>query len=203
MGIYTHHIFPLLMDWSMKTLDGLREETLAPAHGCVLEIGFGTGRNLPYYPRAVDRLCALDPLNALSRSVRRRISKAPFPVERIFLAADEKLPFEDGSFDCVVTTRTLCTLEHPVSVLRDVRRILRPDGVYLFLEHGLSDNPRVARVQHWFNPIERRVAAGCELDRPIDDLVRSAGLRIERLERFVHKWETRIAGEMYRGIARP
>lgn len=203
MGIYNQHIFPLFMDWSMGTLDELRGETLAPAHGEVLEIGFGTGRNLPHFPSSVQRLCALDPLDTLRRRVERRISEASFPVERIFVAADGRLPFEDGSFDCVVTTRTLCTVEHPLHVLRDVRRVLRPTGLYLFLEHGLSDDRRIARLQRWFNPVQRRFAAGCQIVRPIDQLIRSAGLRIERLERFVHGRGPRIAAEMYRGVALP
>jgi SAM-dependent methyltransferase len=205
MGVtlYADRIFPFLMDWSMWNLDGLREETLVLAEGDVLEIGFGTGRNLPYYPSAVRRLTALDPLDALRRRVTRRIARAPFPIERIFLAADGKLPFEAQRFDCVVTTRTICTIDEPVEVLQEVRRVLRPNGVYLFLEHGLSDDPRVARLQRWLNPFQRWVAAGCRIDRPIDRLIRSAGLRIERLERFDYRREPGISGHMYRGVARP
>jgi ubiquinone/menaquinone biosynthesis C-methylase UbiE len=203
VALYTDHIFPFLMDWSMWNLDGLRTETLAPAEGEVLEIGFGTGRNLRHYPRAVRRLTAMDPLDALRRRVRRRIARAPFPVERIFRAADGKLPFEENQFDCVVTTRTICTVDNPVEVLQAMRRVLRPDGLYLFLEHGLSDDPRVARFQRWLSPLQRRVAAGCDVDRPIDHLIRSAGFRIERLERFDFRREPGISGHMYRGIARP
>ena len=99
MALYADHIFPFVMDWSMWNLDGLRTDTLAQAEGDVLEIGFGTGRNLPHYPRAVRRLTAHDPLDALRRRVKRRIARAPFPVERIFLAADGKLPFEEQRFD--------------------------------------------------------------------------------------------------------
>jgi ubiquinone/menaquinone biosynthesis C-methylase UbiE len=151
----------------------------------------------------VRRLTALDPLDALRRRVKRRIARAPFPVDRIFAAADGKLPFEEQSFDCVVTTRTICTIDHPVEVLQGIRRVLRPNGAYLFLEHGLSDDPKVARLQRWLNPFQRWVAAGCEIDRPIDRLIRSAGFRIEKLERFDFRREPGISGHMYRGVARP
>jgi ubiquinone/menaquinone biosynthesis C-methylase UbiE len=186
----------------MQRYADLRQEALAQAYGGVLEIGFGTGRNLPHYPPRVERLHGLDPLKGLRGRIEQRISRAPFPVERVPLAADGTLPFEEKSFDCVVTTWTLCSIARPVEVLRDVRRVLRPGGVYIFLEHGRSDDPRVARRQRQFNPIQRRIGEGCELDRPIDTLVRSAGLAIEKLDRFVHGGG-RIFSEMYRGVAHP
>jgi SAM-dependent methyltransferase len=202
MGLYADRIFPRLMEWSMRQVDSLRAEALAPAWGDVLEVGFGTGLNLAHYPSAVKRLTALDPIDALRGRVEDRIAAARFPVERVRLAADGSLPFESGQFDCVVTTWTLCTIPDPVPALREMRRVLRPGGVYLFIEHGRSDAPRVARMQALFNPIQRRIGCGCELDRPIDALVRAAGLSIERLDRFV-PGGPRMFSEMYRGIARP
>jgi SAM-dependent methyltransferase len=203
MGLYADRIFPRVMEWSMRQVDSLREEALAPAWGDVLEVGFGTGLNLTHYPSAVKRLTALDPLDALRGRVEERIAAARFPVERVRLSADGSLPFASGRFDCVVTTWTLCTIRDPVPALQEMRRVLQPGGLYLFIEHGRSDAPRVARWQGLLNPIQRRIGCGCELDRPIDALVCAAGLSIEQLDRFVPAGGPRIYSEMYRGIARP
>jgi len=202
MGFYTDRVFPLLLDWTMRAVNDLRAPALAAATGDVLEVGFGTGLNLPYYPSAVRRLVALDPLRALERRVARRVAAARFPVERVALAADQRLPFEDASFDSVVTTFTLCSIPDPAVALAEMRRVLRPGGVYLFLEHGRSDDPKVARRQERWEPIQRRIAGGCHLSRPIDRLVRAAGFDVERLERFVQPHAPRILAEMYRGAGR-
>ena len=202
MGFYADHVFPLLLDWTMRAVDDLREPALAGARGDVLEVGFGTGLNLPHYPGAVRRLVALDPLRALERRVAKRVAAARFPVERVALPADQRLPFQDASFDCIVSTFTLCSIPDAKAALAEMRRVLRPGGVYLFLEHGRSDDPRVARWQERFEPIQRRIACGCHLSRPIDGLVREAGFQMERLERFVQPHAPRIMAEMYRGAAR-
>jgi len=202
MGFYTDRVFPLLLDWTMRAVNDLRAPALAAATGDVLEVGFGTGLNLPFYPSAVRRLVALDPLRALERRVARRVAAARFPVERVALAADQRLPFEDASFDSVVTTFTLCSIPDPAVALAEMRRVLRPGGVYLFLEHGRSDDPKVARRQERWEPIQRRIAGGCHLSRPIDRLVRAAGFDVERLERFVQPHAPRILAEMYRGAGR-
>ena len=178
MGFYADHVFPLLLDWTMRAVDDLREPALAGARGDVLEVGFGTGLNLPHYPGAVRRLVALDPLRALERRVAKRVAAARFPVERVALPADQRLPFQDASFDCIVSTFTLCSIPDAKAALAEMRRVLRPGGVYLFLEHGRSDDPRVARWQERFEPIQRRIACGCHLSRPIDRLVREAGFQM-------------------------
>ena len=202
MGFYTDRVFPLLLDWTMRAVNDLRAPALAAATGDVLEVGFGTGLNLPFYPSAVRRLVALDPLRALERRVARRVAAARFPVERVALAADQRLPFDAASFDSVVTTFTLCSIPDPTVALAEMRRVLRPGGVYLFLEHGRSDDPKVARRQERWEPIQRRIAGGCHLSRPIDRLVRAAGFDVERLERFVQPHAPRILAEMYRGEGR-
>lgn len=204
MGFYADHVFPHLMDWTLGTrrFQEQRELALAPAHGQVLEIGFGTGLNLPHYPRAVTSLTALEPAVHLPQKVAKRISRGSLPVELVRLSA-ETLPFEDGRFDCVVSTWTLCTIPDAVAALREVRRVLKPGGMYLFLEHGRSDDARVAKWQDFFNPVQRVIACGCNLNRPIDTLVERAGLQIEKLDRYVPPGVPRIAGEMYRGVAIP
>ena len=204
MGFYADHVFPHLMDWTLGTrrFQEQRELALASAQGHVLEIGFGTGLNLPHYPRAVTSLTALDPATLLPKKVARRISRGSLPVELVRLSA-ETLPFEDGRFDCAVSTWTLCTIADSVGALREVRRVLKPGGTFVFLEHGRSDDAWVAKWQDFFNPVQRLIGCGCNLNRPIDALISQGGLKIERLDRFLLPGVPRIAGEMYRGVAIP
>ncbi|MCH6557855.1 MAG: class I SAM-dependent methyltransferase [Nitrospirae bacterium] len=202
MGFYAHWIFPRLMDWVLGTrrVQERRREALAPVYGSVLEIGFGTGLNLPHYPGAVTWLTALDPEPLLPKRVARRTSEASIPVELVHCSA-EVLPFEAGRFDCVVSTWTLCTIPDVGAALREVRRVLKSDGKLVFLEHGRSDDVRIAKWQDRFNPLERLIACGCNLNRPIDVLIDQAGLKIARLERFLMPGVPRIGGEMYQGTA--
>jgi len=202
VGLYARHIFPRFMDWTLRRprFQQERQEALAAARGEVLEIGFGTGLNLRHYPPGVTRLTAIDVADLLPARTGRRVAAAPFPVERVRLTA-ERLPFPDARFDCVVSTWTLCSIPDAVAALREVRRVLAPGGRFVFLEHGRSDDPRVARWQDRFNPIQRVIGVGCNLNRPIDALVRGAGFAITRLDRYVIEGEPRIMAEMYRGMA--
>jgi ubiquinone/menaquinone biosynthesis C-methylase UbiE len=203
MGIWEKYLFPRLLDRAMRQLGDLRDEALSPCHGNVLEIGFGTGLNLRHYPEAVRSLAAIDPMDALQEKVAQRIERAPFPVERLNVAADGSLPFGAEQFDCVVTTWTLCSIAESVPVLEEVRRVLRPGGRFVFIEHGLSDDERTARRQQRLSPLWSKVAGGCRLDRPIDQLVTKAGLELTALDRFRQPDAPRIFAEMYRGIATP
>lgn len=202
MGFYAHWIFPRLMDWALGTrrVQERRREALAPVYGSVLEIGFGTGLNLPHYPGAVTWLTALDPEPLLQKRVARRTSEASIPVEFVHCRA-EVLPFEASRFDCVVSTWTLCTIADVGAALREVRRVLKSDGKLVFLEHGRSDDAWVAKWQDRFNPLQRLIACGCNLNRPIDVLIDQAGLKIAQLERFLMPGVPRIGGEMYQGTA--
>ena len=204
MGFYAHWIFPRLMDWALGTrrVQERRKEALASVHGSVLEIGFGTGLNLPHYPGAVTWLTALDPGPLLPKRVARRTSEASIPFEYVHCSA-EALPFEASRFDCVVSTWTLCTIPDVGAALREVRRVLKSDGKLVFLEHGRSDDVRIAKWQDRFNPLQRLIACGCNLNRPIDVLIDQAGLKIARLERFLMPGVPRIGGEMYQGTAVP
>ena len=185
MGVYGRYIFPRILDWTMslRTVAEQRPRALAEARGDVLEIGFGTGLNLPYYPSAVVRLMAVEPSSALRKRVRRRIAAAAMPVEMVHLNA-ACLPFDAGRFDCVVTTWTLCSIDDVGSALREIRRVLKPGGRYLFIEHGRSDDAEIARHQDRWNRLHGWIAGGCNLNRPIDRLIRESGLEIARLERF-------------------
>lgn len=204
MGLYATCIFPRLMDWGMgrSRFQRLRSELLRSARGEVLEIGLGTGLNLPHYPAGVSRLRAVDPAPLLPDRVAERSANVGFPVELSRTGA-EQLPYPDRSFDCVVSTWTLCTIPDPIQALREVRRVLKPTGRFLFLEHGRSDEARTAIWQDRLNPIQNVLGCGCNLNRRIDRLVREAGLHILQLDRFVMDGVPRIGGELYRGVAMP
>ena len=204
MGFYGKHIFPRVMEWALgsRVVARERQTALAPAQGSVLEIGFGTGLNLPHYPSAVTKLTVIDPNPMLADRVARRISEARMPVEQFQLDASGRLPFEDASFDSIVTTFTLCSIDEINPALKEMRRVLRPEGQYLFLEHGRSADPRVAKRQDFFNPVQKLIGCGCNMNRAIGDLISEGGFHIVKLDRFVMRDTPRIVGEMFRGIAR-
>jgi ubiquinone/menaquinone biosynthesis C-methylase UbiE len=203
LGLYSNYIFPRLLDWTLgnATLDEHRREALAPLRGDVLEIGFGTGLNLPFYPDQVTKLTALDSERMLPKRVEKRIAHARVPVDRLQLDASGRLPFEDDVFDGIVTTLTLCSIADVESALAEIRRVLKPDGEYVFLEHGRSDDPRVATRQDFWNPIQKLIACGCNMNRPIDLLIKGAGMEMIELDRYRLPDTPRILGEIYRGVA--
>ncbi|HEU4683819.1 MAG TPA: class I SAM-dependent methyltransferase [Nitrospira sp.] len=202
MGVYGRYVFPRLMDWMMsgEEFRRLRSGLLPDVRGEILEIGFGTGLNLPHYPQGVARLAAVDPLPALPRRVQRRIESVSFPVEPHHDRA-ERLPFADRRFDWVVSTWTLCSIADPGRALAEIRRVLKPEGRFLFLEHGRSDDARVAAWQDRLNPIQNVLGCGCHVNRRIDRLIIQSGLRLSTLDRFRMEHVPRLAGEMYRGVA--
>jgi len=202
LGVYAKYLFPYLMDWVMgsRRLQEQRQEALRPLHGDVLEIGFGTGLNLVHYPKAVTGVVALEPARLLPRKVARRIAAAPMPVELVYGSA-EQLSFGNRRFDCVLSTWTLCTIPDALAALREVRRVLKPGGRFVFLEHGRSNAPAVARWQDRLNPLQQCIGVGCNMNRPIDRLIAEAGFTLERLERFQMPGMPRLVGEMYRGVA--
>ncbi|MEK6764546.1 MAG: class I SAM-dependent methyltransferase [Nitrospirota bacterium] len=202
MGLYRYHIFPRLMNWVMagEEFRRLRMELLAQVHGEVLELGIGTGLNLPHYPKTVTQLHAVDPADLLPKIVTERSASQSFPI-RIQHITAESLPYDDRSFDFAVSTWTLCTIPDAVKALREVRRVLKPDGVFLFLEHGRSEDKRVAAWQDRLNPIQHIIGCGCNLNRRIDHLIIQAGLKIMNLDRFHMQNVPRLAGEMYQGRA--
>ena len=203
MGWYARWVFPRLMDRFLgsREVGEERRLALAPARGETLEIGFGTGLNLPFYPANVTQLTVLDPAEMLAERVRGRIATAPFPVSQWRLDAQGRLPFRDDQFDTVVTTFTLCTIPDLRAALAEVRRVLHPKGMLLFLEHGRSDSAAVARWQDRLNPLQNRLGAGCHLNRPIDQLLREAGFLLPRLERAQLAHAPAVLRELYRGVA--
>ena len=202
MGLYCEHIFPRLMEWVMARgeFHDLRAAVLAASHGSVLELGIGTGLNIPHYPETVTELHAVDPARLLPNTVSARLAKRSFPIH-IEQGTAEALPHQDHQFDCVVSTWTLCTIPDPVRALQEVGRVLKPGGTFLFLEHGRSDDHHVAVWQDRLNPIQNVIGCGCHLNRQIDQLINQAGLHITQLHRFAMKDVPRLGGEMYQGTA--
>ena len=182
-------------------VDEQRWLALAAAQGTVLEIGLGTGHNFLHYPVRVTHVTAVDCEVMRPRQVKRRIASAPVPIATIYRDASSGLPFANNSFDTVVTTWTLCSIRDVLPALAEIRRVLRHNGNYLFLEHGCSDDPRVARRQNLWSPVVKTIGAGCQMNRHIDDLIRQSGLQIRTLDRFLMPETPRILGEMYRGVA--
>jgi ubiquinone/menaquinone biosynthesis C-methylase UbiE len=190
------------MDWVMngQAFQRLRTDLLQDARGEILEIGFGTGLNLLHYPTSVSRLSVVDPVDLLPHRVSERIAAVSFPVQPTQATA-EALPYPDRQFDQVISTWTLCTIPDPIQALREIARVLKPEGTLLFLEHGRSDDRTIAAWQDRLNPIQNVIGCGCHLNRPIDRLIAQAGLEIAHLDRFLLPDVPRIAGDMYRGSA--
>ena len=203
MSFYANWVFPRILDWGLgkPNLGEYRDSALASASGETLEVGFGTGLNLPHYPAAVTRLVAIDSEKMLPDRVRERIDRVSFPVELAYLDAQGKLPFADGSFDTIVTTFTLCSIPEPGRALAEMKRVLRPAGRYLFLEHGLALSSNVQRWQVRMTPFNRVIGRGCHLDRAIDQLISGNGFRISSLQRLEVPGAIRFMGELYSGTA--
>jgi ubiquinone/menaquinone biosynthesis C-methylase UbiE len=184
MPLYDDWILPVLLDLAMRHPEArrLRRELVPRAQGRVLEIGAGSGLNLPFYGPKVTELYALEPSAQLRRIARRRARHLRFPVE--FLASSaEGIPLPSGSIDTVVSTWTLCTIPDVERALAEMRRVLVPDGELLFVEHGLAPDASVRHWQHRLTPGWRRIAGGCHLDRSIDELIANAGFAFDALHR--------------------
>ncbi|MEZ7981718.1 MAG: class I SAM-dependent methyltransferase [Myxococcota bacterium] len=185
----------------MRQMNHMRSETIEEAEGEVLEVGFGTGLNLSYYGPAVKTLVGLDPMDVTEvESVQARIRGVSFPIERKALRADGGLPFDAGRFDTIVTTWTLCSIPEVDKALKEMRRVLKPGGRYVFIEHGRADADSTARWQDRVNPLWNRMCDGCNINRKIDRLVEEGGFELESLDRFRAKGPG-IVAQMYRGVA--
>jgi SAM-dependent methyltransferase len=184
---------------SHPSLLDLRRELVAEARGTVLEIGFGPGGSIPHYT-AIERLYALEPEPGMLRRARRRIREARFPVQLVRARA-ERLPFQDQTFDSVVSVFSLCSMASVPRVLHEVQRVLRPEGAFLFLEHGRAHDFYTAQWQRRFSPVQKFLF-GCRLDLPVDRHVTDAGLRVDHLERILLSEGPALTSLLYRGIAR-
>ena len=183
MRLYPTWVLPRLLDLAMRNeaLDHYRRDSIGLARGMVLEVGVGSGRNLPLYGRAVQRVCALDPSPELLNLARQRSRDVKVAVSLVRASAEE-IPFTSSVFDTIVMTWALCSITKPLIALAEMRRVLNRSGQLLFVEHGLSPETRVARWQRRLTPFWSWISGGCHLDRKTDDLLRAADFQVEGLK---------------------
>jgi ubiquinone/menaquinone biosynthesis C-methylase UbiE len=187
-NIYKNRIFPIVLDHVMQYGDftKARIKLLSEISGHVVEIGFGTGLNLPFYGEGILSLTSVDPHEGLSHLAQHRIADVKFPVIHKQLSA-EHLPFEDNSIDVVVSTWTLCSIPNVEMALAEIKRVLKPNGKFYFVEHGLSPEPYLAKWQHRLTPIQKVIGDGCHLDRDMKLLVERSGLKMVHCEQYAAK----------------
>jgi ubiquinone/menaquinone biosynthesis C-methylase UbiE len=203
MGFYEDRVLPHLLHFAMRqeVLVAYRQRAVCGAHGRVLEVGVGSGLNLPLYTGAVTHVVGLDSSSHLLVKARQLQQASGSSIELIEGSA-EALPLEKQSIDTVVTTWTLCSIPDVTAALQEMRRVLKPSGRLLFVEHGRAPDERVRRWQDWLTPAWKRLAGGCHLNRPIRELVEDSGFTIERVETGYMEGPKPMTF-MYEGTARP
>jgi ubiquinone/menaquinone biosynthesis C-methylase UbiE len=201
MGLYEEQILPRFTHVVMARREfiPIRARVAAGLDGEVLEVGFGSGLNVPHYPPGVSRVRAVDPAEVGRKLAADKVAASPVSVEYIGLAGEE-LPLEPATVDHVLTTWTLCTIPDVERALSEIGRVLRPGGSFHFVEHGQSPDPKVALWQDRLTPLQRRLAGGCHLNRPIDHLVAGSGLEVTKMENYYAKGP-RAFGYMFEGLA--
>jgi ubiquinone/menaquinone biosynthesis C-methylase UbiE len=202
MGFYQDQIVPLLINLAMRRQDlaAYRSRIVPAAEGRVLEIGIGSGLNLPFYSRRVEQVLGLDPspkLLAMARQANRKSRTVAF-IE----GSAEQIPLEKGTIDSIVMTWALCSIPDPARALREIHRVLKPTGHLLFVEHGRAPDPNVVRWQDRLTPIWKRVSGGCHLNRAMGSLIEAAGFQFNHLETGYMRGPKPMTF-MYEGSAHP
>jgi len=202
MGFYSRAIVPFLCDFGLDRpfVARYRRELLVSASGNILEVGFGSGLNLACYPPHVCKITTVDPNPGMHRRARRRVEQAGIEVDHR-IAGGERLPLEDGSFDSVVSTFTLCSIRDVSQALSEVYRVMKAGGKFLFLEHGISPEPNVQKWQHRLDWLHTRLADGCHLDRNIRMLIAAQPFSSVTIDEFYLEHTLKTHGYMYRGTA--
>ncbi len=201
MGFYGEQILPRFIDVALGNREcaRLRARLASELEGEVLEVGFGSGLNVPHYPPNVTRVLAVDPATVGRKLATKRVAASAVPVEYVGLDG-ETLPLADESVDHALTTWTLCTIPDAHRALTEIRRVLRPGGSLHFLEHGRSPDPNVVQWQDRLTPIQRRIGGGCHLNRPIDQLLADADLEVTRMDHYYMRGPKPL-GYMFEGVA--
>ncbi|NEO91795.1 MAG: class I SAM-dependent methyltransferase [Moorea sp. SIO3G5] len=201
MSLYSELIFPRFLDWAMSdpVLTKYRQEVLSQVSGQVFEIGFGTGLNLRYYPKQLEKITTIDANPGMQSLAKKRIHESEITVDFRVLNG-ESLPMADHSFDSVVSTWTLCSIARVNQAIQEIYRVLKPGGKFFFIEHGLSDEPKVQVWQNRLTPVQKIIADGCHLNRNIKQLVENH-FQILKLEEFYEPKFPKIMGYMYKGVA--
>lgn len=201
MSFYERRILPYLLDLSLSdsNIAKLRREVLAGVTGEVLEIGFGTGLNLPYYPEQIHQIATVDPNSGSSAIAQKRIAASPITVNHYVLSG-EKLPMSNCSFDSVVSTFTLCSIPNVEQALAEIHRVLKPNGRFFFIEHGLSSEHSVQVWQNRLTPIQKRVAGGCHFNRNIRQLIETQFNQVTIEESYLEN-SPKVSAYLYKGIA--
>jgi ubiquinone/menaquinone biosynthesis C-methylase UbiE len=203
MHLYCDCLLPHLLHWAMRQrrLAAYRQRLIPTAQGRVLEIGIGSGLNLPYYGGTVACVIGLDPSPRLLAMARRAAAHGALPV-RLLEGTAESIPLADRSVDTVVTTWSLCSIPQAEAAIAELRRVLRPTGRLLFVEHGRAPEPSVYRWQDRLTPLWRRISGGCHLNRPVAALIEAGGFRFDRLDTG-YMGQPKPFTFMYEGSARP
>ena len=202
MGIYDDQVLPRIINVAcgLKPLRPLRQRVCEGLHGQVLEVGFGSGLNIPFYPEAVSGVAAVEPADTGWKLAGKRLAGTNIPVDRKGLDG-QQLPLPDDSCDAALSTFTMCTIPDVGAALGEIRRVLKPGGTFHFLEHGLAPDESVRRWQHRFEPIQKRLFGGCHLTRPIADLVTAAGFTITDIDVFYEEGAPKPVGAASLGVA--
>jgi ubiquinone/menaquinone biosynthesis C-methylase UbiE len=203
MGLYGEQVLPRIINVAcgLKNVRPLRQRVCEGLEGDVVEIGFGSGLNVPFYPEAVNRVAAVEPADVGWKLAEKRLRATSVPVERSGLDG-QSLPFEDDSYDAALSTWTLCTIPDVAGALAEVRRVLKPGGTLHFVEHGLAPDEHVRRWQHRLEPVQKRVFGGCHLTRPVVDLLTAAGFTITEVDVFYEEGTPKVLGANSLGTAR-